>query len=223
MTANDPYWNEKAKNLMDAWAKSQVQFWENWLGDRESIPASIPATKVKVEPVEETKEAGEKILDKEVVLRFLELSQVAWKDLLALAASYQNRAEVELANSDRFKQFSIPAPTSKTTRDAAELWLMYLKGLQKWGQFAAASGLPSLPAAPPKSDRPELTDLASLYQNFFQNSLTGFLTAGMPGASLGANKQLLQGYYAGIAMYKATLEYQLAIAEIWTRTLESMI
>ena len=216
MTANDPYGNERAKNLMDAWAKSQVQFWENWLGDSESIPV----TKVEAEPVEETKEAGEKIWDKEVVLRFLELSHLAWKDLLALAASDRNRSGVQPPSGDRFNpQFSTPPGGTKATRDAAELWLMYLKGLQKWGELAASSTLPSLPPVPPKSDRPQLNELASLYQN----SLSSFLTGGIPGYPPAFNKQLLQGFYAWTDMYKATLEYQLAIADIWTRTLEGMM
>ncbi len=220
MTTKDVYSNEQAKNVMDVWAKSQVQFWENWLGGSEAIPT----TTVEAEPIEEPEEVQDKMLDKEVVLRFLELSQMAWKDLLALAASRQNRQPVEPPNSDRFgQQFRGPTGTAKANRDAAELWLMYLKGMQEWGQFAASSTLPSLPPLPAKSDRPELNELASLYQSLYQKTLSGFLTNGLPGYSPGSNKQLLQGFYVWSSIYKATLEYQLAIADIWTRAFDNMM
>lgn len=216
MPTNDAYSNERAKKLMDAWAQSQVKFWENWLGNSQAIPT----TTVEAKPIEDAQDTRDTMLDKEVVLRFLELSQMAWKDLLALAASQHNQQVVEPSKSSFL--FSNPTTTTKPSRDAAELWLMYLKGLQKWGQFATLSTLPSLPPVPPKSDRPELNELASLYQNLYQKSLSGFLTSGLPGSHPDLNKQLLQGFYVWSSIYKATLEYQLAIADIWTNAFEKM-
>ncbi len=216
MTTNDAYSNERAKKLMDAWAQSQVKFWENWLGSSQAIPT----TTVEAEPIEEAQDTRDTMLDKEVVLRFLELSQMAWKDLLALAASQHNLQVAEPSKSSVRQPFS--NPTTKPSRDAAELWLMYLQGMQKWGQFAASSTFPSLPPVPAKSDRPELNDLASLYQNLYQKSLSSFLTSGLPGSHPDLNKQLLQGFYVWSSMYKATLEYQLAIAQIWTNAFEKM-
>ncbi|MDY6805080.1 MAG: hypothetical protein SXA11_14910, partial [Cyanobacteriota bacterium] len=60
-------------------------------------------------------------------------------------------------------------------------------------------------------------------QSLYQKSLSGFLTNGLPGYSPSSNKELLQGFYVWSSIYKATLEYQLAIADIWTRAFDNMM
>lgn len=228
MTTNENYGNERAKNLMNAWAQSQVQFWEHWLTGNE--PVSTP--NVQPEAESEQKDVREQMLDKEVVLRFLEMSQMAWKDLLALAASQQNsasRSTVQTSNSEQFQQkLSIPVATAKTTRDAAELWLMYLRGLQQvsifspQAQFGGASRQASLAPAPQESDRQDLNkELTNLYWNMYQNSFGSFLPSVMSGQEPEYNKKMIQEFQTWNSIYKATLEYQLAIADIWTRAFEN--
>ncbi|MEG3959933.1 poly(R)-hydroxyalkanoic acid synthase subunit PhaE [Microcoleus sp. herbarium2] len=125
---------------------------------------------------------------------------------------------------DFIKSATTPATPAavKATQNQAELWQIYLKGLQKLTQLWAESLQQSL-----KSETGAvggyagaLIELSNLYWNMYGKTFGSVLQSPNLGFAREFNNKLLKSFDAGINFSKANFDYQLLLLDVWLKAFE---
>jgi class III poly(R)-hydroxyalkanoic acid synthase PhaE subunit len=122
-----------------------------------------------------------------------------------------------------------------TPQNQAQLWQLYVKGLQKlshlWAELlrqslestsrgivgnAATSGMSA-------GHRSPLSELTDLYWNIYEKTFGSILLSPNLGYTREFNHKLLQGFDSWINFSKASFDYQIVLVNVWVRTFEELI
>jgi class III poly(R)-hydroxyalkanoic acid synthase PhaE subunit len=112
-----------------------------------------------------------------------------------------------------------------TLQNQAQLWQLYLKGLQKLNQVWAELLWQFLGNTSTKvaGDRLALSEVTNLYWEIYEKTLGSFLQSPTLGYTREFNSKLLQGFDSWMNFSKASYDYQIVLADVWLKTFEELI
>lgn len=113
----------------------------------------------------------------------------------------------------------------KTTPDQAELWQIYLKGMQKLAQLWAESIEESLKIAGKTmvGEHSAFLEITELYWSIYEKTFGSALQSPNFGYNREFNNKLLKGFDAWIQFTKATFDYQGELVEVWMKAFEELM
>lgn len=113
---------------------------------------------------------------------------------------------------------------SATPQNFVELWLLYIKGLQKLAQLWAELLPQSLDMSRMASgDRSALFEPIDFYWNIYEKTFGSFLQSPTLGYTREFNHLLLAGFNSWIDFYKASFDYQLVLLDVWARAFDELM
>jgi polyhydroxyalkanoate synthase subunit PhaE len=119
-----------------------------------------------------------------------------------------------------------PAPVGvKATQNQAELWQIYLKGLQRLTQLWAESLQQSLNngTGAVEGYAGALIELSNLYWNMYEKTFVSVLQSSNLGYAREFNKKLLKSFDVGINFSKANFDYQIVLLDVWLKASEELM
>jgi len=147
-----------------------------------------------------------------------------------LSLPYQSYvADVNMWESwfDFIKSATTPATPAavKATQNQAELWQIYLNGLQKLTQLWAESLQQSLERGTELvgSYAGVLIELSNLYWNMYEKTFGSVLQSPNLGYAREFNNKLLKSFDAGLKFSKANFDYQILLLDVWLKASEELM
>ncbi|HEY9631920.1 MAG TPA: class III poly(R)-hydroxyalkanoic acid synthase subunit PhaE [Coleofasciculaceae cyanobacterium] len=115
--------------------------------------------------------------------------------------------------------------TVKATQNQAELWQIYVKGLQKLAQLWAESlqQLRESGSGVVGGYAGALIELSNLYWNMYEKTLGSVLQSPSLGYSREFNNKLLKSFDAWINFSKASFDYQVLLLDVWLKASEELM
>ena len=106
----------------------------------------------------------------------------------------------------------------------AELWQIYVKGLQKLSQLWADSLRQSLEStiSAVEGEQSPLS-LINLYWNIYEKMFGNFLLSPSLGYTREFNNKWLLGFDSSINFYKASFDYQVVLFNVWSGAFEELM
>jgi class III poly(R)-hydroxyalkanoic acid synthase PhaE subunit len=154
----------------------------------------------------------------------MEFTARAWEVLAPkMAAGEDWRSDLQ-GVIEQFQQswLKLPETTAAAAQDMNQLWALYLKQWQAFGQpwDAALRQAPEYLGRILTGDSKALVGLSNLYQHAYQDSLARLVTSPGLGLTREFNEKFQQGFDAWVAWQLATLEYQGVVNQIWEKAFE---
>jgi len=113
---------------------------------------------------------------------------------------------------------------SATPPNFVELWLLYVKGLQKLAQLWAELLPQSLDMSRIASgDDSVLFEPINFYWNIYEKTVGSFLQSPTLGYTREFNHKLLGGFDSWINFYKASFDYQLVLLNVWAKAFDELM
>ena len=113
---------------------------------------------------------------------------------------------------------------SATPQNFVELWLLYIKGLQKLAQLWAELLPQSLDMSRMASgDDSILFEPINFYWNIYEKTFGSFLQSPTLGYTREFNHKLLGGFDSWINFYKASFDYQLVLLNVWAKAFDELM
>ena len=113
---------------------------------------------------------------------------------------------------------------SATPPNFIELWLLYVKGLQKLAQLWAELLPQSLDMSRMESgDDSILFEPINFYWNIYEKTVGSFLQSPTLGYTREFNHKLLGGFDSWINFYKASFDYQLVLLNVWAKAFDELM
>ena len=113
---------------------------------------------------------------------------------------------------------------SATPPNFIELWLLYVKGLQKLAQLWAELLPQSLDMSRMASgDDSILFEPINFYWNIYEKTVGSFLQSPTLGYTREFNHKLLGGFDSWINFYKASFDYQLVLLNVWAKAFDELM
>ncbi len=113
---------------------------------------------------------------------------------------------------------------SATPPNFVELWLLYVKGLQKLAQLWAELLPQSLDMSRMASgDDSILFEPINFYWNIYEKTFGSFLQSPTLGYTREFNHLLLGGFDSWINFYKASFDYQLVLLNVWAKAFDELM
>jgi class III poly(R)-hydroxyalkanoic acid synthase PhaE subunit len=115
--------------------------------------------------------------------------------------------------------------TANASQNQAELWEIYVKGLQKLAQLWAESLQQSRESGSGVVDgyAGALIELNNLYWNIYEKTFGSVVQSPNLGYAREFNHKLLKGFDAWINFSKANFDYQIVLLDVWLKASEEMM
>lgn len=217
-------WTEMATKMVNTWAEMGTQMWKSWF----DLMAAVPTPEQVSAAKPEVKTATERFIsNRDLFVRFLELSVKAWQDMLPKVESGGDWQSILNSYNEQLRQQfgNFPLSALKASQDTAQLWQLYMKEMQTvfqlWGSPIGLSLEPLSKIS--LGDTSGLLELNNLYWDLYQRSLGGFVQAPSLGLNRELNAKLMDGFDAWTKLYKATLDYQVVISDIQLRSFDALM
>lgn len=224
MDKDTAQWTDMASTMVSTWTEMGTQMWKSWF----DLMAAVPTTEQMAAAKPEVKGAAERFLsNRDLFVRFLELSASAWKDMLPKVESGGDwQSILNSYNEQLRKQFgNFPMSAVSISQDSSQLWQLYMKEMQQFSQiWATPMGLSLEPLSKVSlGDTSGLLELNNLYWDLYQRSLGNFVQAPSLGQNREINAKLMSGFDAWTKLYKATSDYQVVIADVQIRSFDALM
>lgn len=217
-------WTEMATKMVNTWAEMGTQMWKSWF----DLMAAVPTPEQVSAAKPEVKTATERFIsNRDLFVRFLELSVKAWQDMLPKVESGGDWQSVLNSYNEQLRQQfgNFPLSALKASQDTAQLWQLYMKEMQTvfqlWGSPIGLSLEPLSKIS--LGDTSGLLELNNLYWDLYQRSFGSFVQAPSLGLNRELNAKLMDGFDAWTKLYKATLDYQVVISDIQLRSFDALM
>lgn len=114
---------------------------------------------------------------------------------------------------------------SQTTKNQAELWQIYIKGLQKLAQLWAESQQKPVDSGSGMvvGNSSTLLELINLYWNIYEKTFGSFLQSPKLGYTREFNNKLLKSFDAWANFSKASFDYQVVLLDVWLKSFEELM
>ena len=232
-------WSEQADTLMKALTEAQMEMWKSWCGLIQTAPASpnpgfvdqwrtLANQSLKGwtgDSEQIVQDVAKRLLSaQDAMMRFLGLSVSAWKAMAPKLEAGEDWQAILAKYTDQMRQQLVQDPQGigRATQDAGELWRLYLEGWQKLSQ----PWVESLRRAPGHfgqavtGDGSALIELTNLYWDAYERTFGRLLESPSLGYTRELNEDLFKGFDAWLDFRRASLEYQVALAEGWAQIFE---
>jgi class III poly(R)-hydroxyalkanoic acid synthase PhaE subunit len=115
--------------------------------------------------------------------------------------------------------------TANASQNQAELWEIYVKGLQKLAQLWAESLQQSRESGSGVVDgyAGALIELNNLYWNIYEKTFGSVVQSPNLGYAREFNNKLLKGFDAWINFSKANFDYQIVLLDVWLKASEEVM
>jgi class III poly(R)-hydroxyalkanoic acid synthase PhaE subunit len=218
-------WTDMATDYVNTWTETGTKMWESWFDLMGSIPTPNPLTDSKPELKDFTK----RFLDsRELLVRFVKLSVDAWKDIFPKVEKGENWQDILIKYTEQMREQLANFPSSylKTSQNTSQLWQIYLRETQKlsklWLDPLGLSKTTISEAITGKSSA--LIELNNFYWNLlYEESFGNLMQSPLLGPTREFNGKLLVGFEAWKKLYKASIDYQLVLADIQVKSFEALI
>jgi class III poly(R)-hydroxyalkanoic acid synthase PhaE subunit len=217
-------WTEMAAKMANIWTDMGTQMWKSWF----DVMAAVPTPEQVSAAKPEVKTATERFMNnRDLFVRFLELSASAWKDMLPKVESGGDWQSILNSYNEQLRQQfgNFPMSAMKTSQDTAQLWQLYMKEMQTFSQlWGTPLGLSLEPwSKVGLGDTSGLLELNNLYWDLYQRSLGGFVKAPGLGQNRELSAKLMDGFDAWTKLYKANLDYQVVISDVQIRSFDALM
>lgn len=225
MNDTSTHWNEIATDYVNTWTETGTKMWESWFDVMGSIPVPKNATNGEAELQSYTN----KFLDnRELLVRFLKLSVNAWKDIFPKVESGDDWQNILPKYTEQMKEEITKFSSSflKSNDNISELWQIYLQQIQKFNKLWLAplnlsNGTINNALAGKSS---ALIELNNFYWNLlYEESFGSLMQSPLLGPTRELNGKLLAGFEAWKDLYKASINYQLILAEVQVKSFEALM
>lgn len=218
-------WSEMANKAVNTWAETGTQMWKSWLDlmgsayNKEGIAASNSYYQ----------EVQERFLNnQQLLMRFLSLSVKAWQDIFPKVESGDNWQETlnKYTEEMRNQLSNYTSGAIKINQDAAELWQLYIKEMQKFSQLSLDPlGMFIAPTRLAMTGNSSAwIELNNHYWNLlYEESFGSLMKSPILGPTREFNGKLLAGFEAWKNLYKASINYQIVLADIQVRSFEALM
>lgn len=225
MQQNTNPWTEMANPFGKLWLETGTQMWKNWF-DMMGKP-NIP------NPIEQGQPAfqhfSQQLLNNQVLYaRLLETSFQTWQDLFPKIEAGENWQQPLNQYLSQIQQQLQQAAvgSSKVTQDLSELWQLYLKEVQKFNQLwleSVTASLQPLSQTTTGSTKPWL-ELNNLYWNLlYEEAFGSLMQSPILGPTRELNGKLLKTFDVWTELYRASVDYQVVLADVQYRSLEALM
>ncbi len=217
-------WTDMATKMVNTWTEMGTQMWKSWF----DVMAAVPTPEQVSAAKPEVKTATERFMNnRDLFVRFLELSASAWKDMLPKVESGGDWQSILNSYNEQLRQQfgNFPMSAMKTSQDTAQLWQLYMKEMQTFSQlWGTPLGLSLEPwSKVGLGDTSGLLELNNLYWDLYQRSLGGFVKAPGLGQNRELSAKLMDGFDAWTKLYKANLDYQVVISDVQIRSFDALM
>ncbi|KOR35030.1 MULTISPECIES: class III poly(R)-hydroxyalkanoic acid synthase subunit PhaE [Planktothricoides] len=217
-------WTDMAAKMANTWTEMGTQMWKSWF----DLMAAVPTPEQVSAAKPEVKTATERFIsNRDLFVRFLELSASAWKDMLPKVESGGDWQSILNSYNEQLRQQfgNFPMSAMKTSQDTAQLWQLYMKEMQTFSQlWGTPLGLSLEPwSKVGLGDTSGLLELNNLYWDLYQRSLGGFVKAPGLGQNRELSAKLMDGFDAWTKLYKANLDYQVVISDVQIRSFDALM
>jgi polyhydroxyalkanoate synthase subunit PhaE len=216
-------WSEMATEYVNTWTETGAKMWSSWF----DMMGAIPTPMGDIRP--ELQEATKRYLDnRDVLVKFLQLSIDAWQDIFPKVQAGDDWQTVLNKYTEQMRQQfdSFTTTTSKTSEDVGQLWKIYLQQMQKFNQlWLDPLGMSNGAIAKAfLGNTSALIEFNNLYWNrFYEEAFGNWLQAPLLGLPREINRKLLDGFEAWRALYQASTNYQILLADIQVRSFETLM
>lgn len=217
-------WTDMASTMVNTWTEMGNQMWKSWF----DLMAAVPTTEQVATAKPEVKNAAERFINnRDLFVRFLELSASAWKDMLPKVETGGDWQSILNKYSEQLRQQfgNFPMSGINISQDSSKLWQLYMKEMQQFSQlWATPLGLSIEPLSKVSfGDTSGLLELNNLYWDLYQRSLGSFVQTPSLGQNREINAKLMNGFDAWTKLYKASLDYQVVMADIQIRSFDALM
>jgi class III poly(R)-hydroxyalkanoic acid synthase PhaE subunit len=236
-------WVEYSEKMSNAWAEAQKILWETWADmfvtapnteAKSSVPGMIDLWKQFTQqnmgswsagaaPI--TKSTAEQFFSvQETSIRFLEFSARVWDAIGPKIKSGEDWSSALEESIEKFQDqwIELPQISIETFQDVNELWGLYIKQWQRFGQpwEIASQKTPEYLARMLSGDSSALIGLSNLYREAYQQSIARLVASPGLGMTREFNEKIQFGFDAWVSWQLATLEYQGVLSEIWDQAFD---
>ena len=224
MNKDTAQWTDMASTMVNTWTEMGTQMWKSWF----DLMAAVPTTDQMSAAKPEVKGAAERFMNnRDLFVRFLELSASAWKDMLPKVETGGDwQSILNNYNEQLRKQFgNFPMSAMNMGQDSSQLWQLYMKEMQQFSQlWASPLGLSLEPLSKMSfGDTSGLLELNNLYWDLYQRSLGSLVQSPSLGQNREINAKLMSGFDAWTKLYKATSDYQVVMADVQIRSFDALM
>jgi polyhydroxyalkanoate synthase subunit PhaE len=225
MTSTTKDWSDMATEMVNTWTETGTKMWKSWF----DLVGSIPTPQPIAEMPQELKEATTRFLNnRDLFVRFLQLSVDAWKDIFPKIETGDNWQDILQKYTDQMQeQFaSFSTNSNKITKNSTELWQLYLQEMQKYNQLwldpmGLSMGILNK-AVPGHSSA--LIEINNLYWDFlYEESFGSLMQSPILGPTREFTGKLLRGFDGWTNLYRASIDYQIVLADIQVRSFEALM
>jgi class III poly(R)-hydroxyalkanoic acid synthase PhaE subunit len=218
-------WTGMADQLVNTWTEVGTQMWKSW-ADLMGLATRNPIANAKPGMDSITQRFVD---NQQLLIRLLQLSFNSWQEILPKIESGENWQQfLTNYNEQVRKQLNeFSSSTLKVSQDATELWQLYLNQTQKFGQLWAkslgASIAPFNQASLSGGTQPWI-ELSNLYWNLlYEESFGSLMQSPLLGPAREFNGKLLRSYDAWINLYRASIDYQVVLANVQVQSFEELM
>ncbi len=214
-------WTNMANTMAKNWTEMSTQMWKSWF----DIVTTFPTPDKLMTATSETSEAF--VSNRDLFIKFLELSATAWKEMLPKVESGDEWQSVLDKYTEQLRQqfTTFSTSTDKITEDTTKLWELYLKDIQKfsqlWGNPLGLSLEPLRKISFGNTDG--WIEINNIYWDLYQRCLGNFVQTPTLGLNRELNGKLLNGFDAWTKLYQATVNYQVVISDIQVRSFDALM
>lgn len=217
-------WTDMASTMANTWTEMGTQMWKSWF----DLMAAVPTSEQVATAKPEVKGAAERFINsRDLFVRFIELSANAWKDMLPKVETGGDWQSIANNYTEQLrKQFgNFPMSGMNMTQDSSQLWQLYMKEMQKYSElWAGPLGLSLEPLSKANfGDTGGLLELNNLYWDLYQRSLGSLVQSPSLGQNREINAKVMSGFDAWTKLYKATLDYEVVIADVQIRSFDALM
>lgn len=211
-----------ATEYVKTWTETGAKMWSSWF----DMMGAIPTPMGDIRP--ELHEATKRYLDnRDVLVKFLQLSIDAWEDIFPKFQVGDDWQTVLNKYTETLRQQldAFTNTTAKTGEDVSQLWKIYLQQVQKFNQlWLDPLGMSSGTMAKAfLGDNSALIEFNNLYFRFYEETFGTWLQAPLLGLPREINRKLIDGFEAWRALYQASTNYQILLADIQVRSFEALM
>jgi class III poly(R)-hydroxyalkanoic acid synthase PhaE subunit len=234
----------QAETMMDMWRDAQKQLWDSWSKTVETASAS---TFFYPDLLEQWRKLAAQGLDawtavaiprsqnvsrqlmaaQAATMRFLEFSADAWK---AMAPKLESGGDWQSVLRSYTEQFSrqlvqTPAGFAQASQDVNELWKLYLEEMQSvlnpWVESLQHS--PAHMGEALTGGSSELVQLTNLYWDAYERTFGRLVQSPRMGFNRELEEKLLRGFDAWTDFRRVSMDYQMVLADTWSRVFERVM
>lgn len=234
----------QSRTLTDIWVEAQKQIWESWSATMQAASASASFYPDLVEQWRKlatygleawtaiatppSQNASRQLLAAQAAtIRFLEFSIDAWKAMAPRLEAGEDWQSILRHYTEQFTQqlVHIPAGMLAADQNINDLWKLYLAEIEN----VVKPWINSLHHKPDHLGEAllgggsELVELTNLYWDAYERTFGRLVESPRMGFTRELDEKLLRGFDAWTDFRRASLDYQLILADIWSRVFEKVM